>query len=56
MAERDERTTSGRQRPRTSEERQCDALEAIAQSLEKIHSEMVAARLNKPKSGTYSGG
>jgi hypothetical protein len=47
MAERDERTTSGRQRPRTLEERQCDALEAIANSLEKIHTEMVEARLSK---------
>jgi hypothetical protein len=44
VAERDERTTSGRESPRSLDERQCDALERIAKVLEKIHEEMVAVR------------
>ena len=49
MVERDERTTLGRQRSRSLDERRCDALEAIAEALEKIHAEMVAARLSGPR-------
>jgi len=37
----------GRTRPRSLEERQCEALEAIADSLAKIHEEMVSARTSK---------
>ena len=49
MVERDERTTLGRQRSRSLDERRCQALEAIAEAMDKIHSEMVAARLSRPR-------
>ena len=37
----------GRTRPQSLEERQCNALESIADSLAKIHEEMVSARTGK---------
>jgi hypothetical protein len=37
----------GRTRPQSLEERQCNALESIADSLARIHEEMVSARTAK---------